>query len=153
MIELNMLYDRIYADYIQARKQRDQKKTEFIGFLRSELVNSAKQAKKDKLDDCQVIKILRKQEKKLKEALASCQDSLHQAACQSIKFELSLINSYLPACLSPEEINRIIEKIIQEVGANSITDIKKVMPEALKKIGSQASPQDISAAIKAKLTS
>ncbi len=148
-----MLFDQIYKDYISARKERNQKKLEFLGYLRSEIANYAKAAKKDKLEDNEVIKILKKQEKKLKEAKDSSQHSGRKDIQENLKSELTIIAQYLPQPLSPQEINQIIDSVISVNQATSLLDMGKIMRIVLKKIGTKSDPQYISRVVKEKLSS
>jgi hypothetical protein len=147
-----MLFDQIYTDYIIARKEKNQKKSQFLGYIRSELTNLTKELKKDKLDNPKVLKILKKQEKKLKEAFESTKESGREDIVNDLKIELEILSGYLPEPLSPEKIEDTIEKVIAELQATSASDMGKVMKEVLKKIGTQADPKQISKTVKEKLS-
>jgi uncharacterized protein len=148
-----MLFDQIYSDYIKARKEKDQKKSQFLGYIRSELTNLAKELKQDKLDDSEVLKILKKQEKKLKEAFESTKKSGRQDILKDLRIELEILSGYLPEPLNPEKIEDTINKTIAELQASSLSDMGKVMKEVLRKIGAQADPKQISKTVKEKLSS
>ncbi|MCF7894907.1 MAG: GatB/YqeY domain-containing protein [Candidatus Omnitrophica bacterium] len=148
-----MLFDQIYTDYITARKEKDQKKSQFLGYIRSELTNLAKKLKQDKLGDPEVLKILKKQEKKLKEAFESTKQSGRKDILEDLKIELEILSGYLPEPLSPEKIEDTINKTITELQASSLSDMGKVMKEVLRKIGTQADPEQISKTVKEKLSS
>ncbi|MCF7872888.1 MAG: GatB/YqeY domain-containing protein [Candidatus Omnitrophica bacterium] len=148
-----MLFDKIYTDYITARKEKNQKKSQFLGYIRSELTNLAKELKKDKLGDSKVLKILKKQEKKLKEAFESTKESGREDIVDDLKIELEILSGYLPEPLSPEKIEDTINKTIAELQAASASDMGKVMKEILRKIGTQADPKQISKTVKEKLSS
>lgn len=148
-----MLFNQIYDDYIKARKERDSKKIEFLGFLRSELSNYAKDIKKDKLSDSEVIKILKKQHKKLKDTAKYSQDSNRTDIQKNLQFELNILEAYLPQPLSQTEINQAIDKAIAESQASSLADMGKIMKIILEEVGTRADPQYISKTVKEKLSS
>ncbi|MFO8052840.1 MAG: GatB/YqeY domain-containing protein [Candidatus Omnitrophota bacterium] len=148
-----MLFDQIYKDYIKARKEKDQKKSQFLGYIRSELANQAKEKKQDKLEDPEVLKTLKKQEKKLKEAKESTKTSKRKDIQEDLKAELKILSKYLPEQLSPEKIEETINVTISNLQASSISDMGKVMKEILRKIGTQADPKQISRIVKEKLSS
>ncbi len=148
-----MLFDQLYKDYILARKEKNQKKSQFLGYLRSELTNLAKDAKKEKLEDPQVLKALKKQEKKLKEAKESVQSSKRKEVQKDLEFELEILSGYLPRPLNSQEVEKEIEATISELQAESVSDMGKVMKEVLGKIGTQADPKQISKIVKEKLSS
>ncbi|MCF7887599.1 MAG: GatB/YqeY domain-containing protein [Candidatus Omnitrophica bacterium] len=148
-----MLFDQIYDDYIKARKEKNQKKSQFLGYIRSELVNQAKDKKQDKLEDSEVLKTLKKQEKKLKEAKESSQVTKREDIQKDLEAEIKILSGYLPEQLSPEKIEDVINKTIAELQASPPSDMGKVMKEVLRKIGTQADPKQISKTVKEKLSS
>ncbi len=148
-----MLFDQIYNDYITARKQKDQKKSQFLGYLRSELTNLAKELKQDKLQDSEVLKILKKQDKKIKEAFESTKKSGREDIIKDLKIELEILSNYLPEPLSPEKVENIIATTISGLKASSMSDMGKIMKEVLGKIGNQADPKQISKIVQEKLSS
>jgi len=148
-----MLFDQIYKDYILARKEKNQKKSQFLGYLRSELTNLAKDVKKEKLEDPQVLKVLKKQEKKLKEAKESVRSSKRKEVQEDLEFELEILSGYLPQPLSSQEVEKEIEAAISKLQAESVSDMGKVMKEVLGKIGTRADPKQISKIVKEKLSS
>ncbi|HEC69529.1 MAG TPA: GatB/YqeY domain-containing protein [Candidatus Omnitrophica bacterium] len=148
-----MLEEIIYKDYITALKSKEKAKVEFLSFIRAELKNRAIFLKKEKLEDSQVIEILKKQKKKLSEL----KDSLankgpRQDILEKLNYEMSLLEGYLPSPLSKEEVVEIVEAVIKELGASSLRDMGKVMGAVLKKAGGRAEPKDIAPIVKEKLT-
>jgi uncharacterized protein YqeY len=59
-----------------------------------------------------------------------------------------VIEKFLPKQLSPEELKKIVSKIISEVGATSAADMGKVMGAATKQLAGKADGRAISAAVK-----
>ena len=62
--------------------------------------------------------------------------------------EIQIIEQYLPAQLTEEEILETIEKIIAQTGASSLGDLGKVMAQATKELAGQADGKTISALAK-----
>ncbi len=62
--------------------------------------------------------------------------------------QITVIEKFLPAQLSEDEITTIIKKIISETGASGIASMGKVMGEASAQIGGQAEGKTISAIVK-----
>jgi hypothetical protein len=148
-----MIFDQIYKDYIAARKEKNQKKSQFLGYIRSELANRAKELKQEKLEDPEVLRILKKQEKKLKEAKESSKASQREDIKNELEIELETLSQYLPEQLSIERAEAIIDEIISKLQVSSISDMGKVMKEVLAKIGAQSNPKEISEIVRKKLSS
>jgi hypothetical protein len=49
------------------------------------------------------------------------------------KFEADLMEIYLPTMMGEDEIRKIVESVVAETGASSMSDMGKVMPEVLKR--------------------
>jgi uncharacterized protein YqeY len=148
-----MIFDQIYKDYIAARKEKNQKKSQFLGYIRSELANRAKELKQEKLEDPEVLRILKKQEKKLKEAKESSKTSQREDIKKELEIELETLSQYLPEQLSIEKTEAVIDEIISKLQVSSISDMGKVMKEVLAKIGAQSNPKEISEIVRKKLSS
>ncbi len=67
------------------------------------------------------------------------------------KFEISIIQTYLPEPLSEREIAALIDSAIAELGAQSIKDMSKVMVVLKSKLQGRAKMNRVSQAIKKKL--
>ena len=63
----------------------------------------------------------------------------------TIREEVAVIEKFLPAQMSAEDLRKNLEQIISEVGATSAADMGKVMGAATKKLGGQADGKSISA--------
>ena len=92
-----------------------------------------------------------KQFKKGKDAAADFEKSGRQDLIERNNKELEIINSYLPAQLSKEEIETIIKEIIATIGATSIKDMGNVMKEAKAKMGASADGKTINEVVRALL--
>jgi uncharacterized protein YqeY len=146
-----MLEERILKEYQQAMKARDALKSTLLSSLRSEIVNVAIKEKKDKLDDNGIIAVIRRQIKQHKDSIEQFQKGGRADLVDKEKKELQILESYLPAQLSVEEIRKIIEEAILSCGAQGQKDMGKVMKEVMAKIGSAADTKLVSGLVKERL--
>ena len=51
----------------------------------------------------------------------------------SEKAEIDILNGYLPQMMSAEDIKAIVQSVADEMGATSMADMGKVMPEVMKR--------------------
>ncbi len=79
------------------------------------------------LNDDQALLILDKMAKQLRESINQYQAAGRTDLVEKESFELEIVQSYLPAALSDEEINELINSAIDETGASSMKDMGKVM--------------------------
>tara|TARA_B100000315_G_C14471305_1_gene538478 strand:+ start:375 stop:824 length:450 start_codon:yes stop_codon:yes gene_type:complete len=147
------LEEKIYSDFIQARKAKETHKIEFLSLVRSDLKNEAINSKKEKLDDDQVLAILKKQQKRLLDAKEVISSSERKDLIEALEKELEILNQYLPQPLSDDQVLAIIDEAISSTGASSIKDMGRVMKEVLAKVGVKADSKKVSNLVREKLSS
>jgi len=94
------------------------------------------------------IKMLQKMVKQRRDSLEIFQQQNRQDLVQKEQDELSIIEQFLPAQMSSEELKKELQEIILETGASSAADMGKVMGAATKKLAGRADGKAISAAVK-----
>lgn len=147
------LEEKIYSDFIQARKAKETHTIEFLSLVRSELKNEAINLKKEKLDDNQALTILKKQQKRLFDAKEAISSSERKDLIESLDKELEILNQYLPQPLGDDQVLAIINETISSTGASSMKDMGRVIKEVLTKVGVRADSKKVSSLIREKLSS
>jgi uncharacterized protein YqeY len=94
------------------------------------------------------IKLLQKLVKQRKDALEIFQQQNRADLAKKEEEEIAVIEKFLPAQLSPEEIKAEISKIVSATGASSPADMGKVMGVATKQLAGKADGKTISAMVK-----
>lgn len=148
-----MLEGKIYQDYIQALKDKDKQKRNYLSLLRADLKNHAINLKKEKLDDSDTLTILKKAQKRLQDTKESILQSQRTDLIQDLENELKILSEYLPEPLTDIELLEIINQVIGELKACSMKDMGQVMKEALSRAGVRADSQKVSSIVKEKLSS
>lgn len=146
-----MLEEKILKEYQEAMKARDTIKSTLLSSLRAEIVNAAIKEKKDRLDDNGIIAVIRKQIKQHKDSIEQFQKGGRADLVDKEKKELQILESYLPAQLSDDQIKKIIEEAILSCGAEGQKDMGKVMKEVMAKTGSAADAKLVSDLVKERL--
>ncbi|MCG8087899.1 MAG: GatB/YqeY domain-containing protein [Candidatus Thiodiazotropha taylori] len=145
-----MLKQRIQDDVKTAMKAKDK---ESLGTLR--LITAAiKQREVDEraeLDDSQVLAILDKMIKQRRDSVEQYESAGRQELADQEKSEIAIIEEYLPAGLSDEEVAGMIESAIQEVGAAGMQDMGKVMGKLKPQMQGRADMGKVSGLVKQKL--
>ena len=145
-----MLKEKLMEDLKAAMKEKDDLKKDTVQMIRAAIL----QIEKDngiQVDDDKIIEIIAKEAKKRKDAAADFEKSGRQDLIDRNNKELEVINSYLPAQLSKEEIEAVVKEIITEIGATSMKDMGNVMKEAKAKIGASADGKTINEVVRALL--
>jgi len=137
IIKVETLKETISKNYVEAFKSGEKVKKNLLGVVKSEITTLEKNINTENLPDAEVIKILNKISKNLKETLS-------QADNEESKIELSIIESYLPQQMSEQDVRTAIEQIISETGAKSPGEIGKVMGGFNSKFAGKADNKTVS---------
>ena len=147
-----MLEEKIMSDYKEAMKARDALKSSVISMLRAEFKYVAIAKKKDVLDDSDVIAVIRKHAKQRQDSIDQFTKGGRMDLADKEVKELEILKSYLPVELPAEEINKIIARVIESVGAKDMKDMGKVMKEVGAEISGKADPKVVSDLVRQALT-
>jgi len=137
---MNELFKKLNSELAAAMKSKDAFRLDVIRMMKSKVLNV--NARGD-LPDAEVIKILQKYAKSLKDAIEETKKVNRPDAVTKLEGELKIVEEYLPKMLSEAEVKDIIAKVIAEVGAASPKEtgkvIKAVMGKGLNVEGSMVS--------------
>lgn len=145
------MFDKIKNDLTQAMKERDKFKLDVIRMLKSAVQLETIEKKRDLTDD-EVISVIKREVKKRKSSIEEYTKYNRLEMAESLKKEVEILSQYLPEELSDEELNNIIDTTIQEVNANSIKDMGKVIKTISSKYASQVDMGKVSNLVKEKLS-
>ncbi len=131
------LKERLLHDMKEAMKSKDKVKLSTIRMINS-LIKNAEIEKRGELTDDEIIGLLQKYAKQRKEAIEIYEKGGRQDLVEKEKAELQIVESYLPAQMSEEEIRAVVEEAIRETGASSTKDIGRVMKAVMPKVKGRA---------------
>src|SRR5438445_13843141 len=120
------LRDRLNEDIKTAMKAREADKLAALRLM----LSAVKQREVDEritLDDAGVIAVVEKMIKQRKDSIAQFEKAARQDLADKEKFEIGVIEAYLPQQLSQSEIDAIVAEAIAASGAKSAADMGKVM--------------------------
>lgn len=146
-----MLEEKILEDYKSALKQKDQIKSSILNFLRSEMNYARIEKKKDKLDDADIITVIKKQVKSHQDSIEQFEKGGRLDLAEKEKKELEILKSYLPQELSEAELKNIIDEIINSIPNATIKEMGRVMKEVMQKTSGRADGKLVSELVKVKL--
>ena len=146
------LKDQITEDMKTAMRAKD---AERLGTIRL-LLSACKQKEVDErvvLDDVMVIAIIDKMIKQRKDSIDAFTKADRKDMADKEAAEITVLQAYLPARLSADEVLVEVKKIVAEIGASGPGDMGKVMGAAKAALAGKADMGQVSAAVKAALTS
>ena len=104
------------------------------------------------LSETEEVKILQKLVKQRKESAAIFQQQGREDLVEPELTQAAVIEKFLPAQLSDQEVEEIVQQVIEQTGAESMKDMGKVMGIVSKKLAGQADGKTISNIVKTKLS-
>ena len=146
------LKERITEDMKAAMRAKE---TERLGAIRM-LTAAIKQKEVDErveLDDAGVVGIVDKLLKQRKDSIDAFQKAGRQDLADKEQAEVAVLQAYLPARLSADEVDAEVKAIVAELGAKGPGDMGKVMGAAKQRLAGKADMGQVSAAVKAALAS
>ncbi|MCK5431302.1 MAG: GatB/YqeY domain-containing protein [Gammaproteobacteria bacterium] len=148
---MSALKQRIIDDVKTAMRSKDKER---LGVLR--LITAAfKQKEVDErieLDDTMVLAIMDKMTKQIRDSIQQFEQAGRDDLAQKEAFELGIIQEYLPAQLTEDEIKQIITESIEATGAESAKDMGKVMGVLKPRLQGRADMGKVSGLVKHQLS-
>jgi len=144
------LRDRINEDMKNAMRARE---TERLGALRL-LLAAVKQREVDEritLDDAGVVSVIEKMMKQRRDSISQYEKAQRQDLADKEKYEVSVLEAYLPQGLSQAEVEAIVADAVASSGASSAADMGKVMALVKPRVAGRADMGKVSALVKSKL--
>jgi uncharacterized protein YqeY len=144
------MLDTIIKDLTTAMKEQDKFRLSVLRMLKSAL-QMEKISKKHDLSDEEVITVIKRQVKTRKDSMEEYKKYNKEEEVQNLTKEIEILNEYLPAEMSDEDINKALDAIFEELKPESIKDMGKVMKEATAKIGASADMSKVSNLVRSRL--
>ena len=115
------LADQIDSDLKDAMRARDTARLGVLRMLKSALKYAAieKSGAEGELEDAEATQVIRKQVKQRQDSIESFEKGGRPELAEKEKAELAILNAYLPAAMSDEELTRVVRETIAEIGATS----------------------------------
>lgn len=143
------LTEKISSDLITAMKAKDKVALEAIRAAKTAFTLARSEKGADAvLNADEELKIIQKLVKQRRESAAIYKEQNRPDLYEKEIIEADVLEKYLPAKISDEELSNILKTIIDQVGAKSPADIGKVMGVATKELSGKADGKEISAKVK-----
>jgi uncharacterized protein YqeY len=145
------LHDRLTEDLKLAMKSRDQLRMDVIRMIKAAVLNKEVELKKD-LDDAEMSRIMTTMIKQRRESVEQYEKGNRAELAAKERQEISIIESYLPQTMSPQELTQLIDTVIGETGAGSLKDIGQVMKAVMARLtGQPVDGKQVSDLVRARL--
>ena len=159
------LYEKIHGDLKESMKAKDALRTSTLRMLLSALQYRqdavAKQAVSKGedipdggvgLSDEEVVRIVRTQVKQRNESIEEFRKGSREELAAKEEKEKAILEEYLPAGLSDDELSGIVEEAVTETGATSKKDMGKMMKAVMAKVAGRADGKTVQQAVVKRLS-
>ena len=126
------LFERIQNDMYAAMKAGEKEKSNTLRTTLAKLKDKRIE-KRDDLSEAETIKVLQTLVKQGKESVELFEKGGRPELAASENGEIDILNSYLPQMISEDNIRNIVQAVVDEVGAVSMADLGKVMPQVMER--------------------
>jgi uncharacterized protein len=120
------LQEKIQADIAEAMRTKDTLKLSVLRMMKAAVMNK-KVEKMKELDEPEVLTVFNTLVKQRRDSVEQFRNGGREELAQKEEAEIKVIESYLPAAASDDDIRSAIEEAIKETSAASMKDMGKVM--------------------------
>lgn len=142
-----MIADTITQKIGEALKAHDEIRLSTLRMLSSAL-NYEFIAKQHKLSEEEELVVVRREAKKRKEAIEAYEKAKAQDRADKEKKELAILDEFLPAKMPDEELKKLVDQAIYEIGAKEIKDMGKVIGAVMGKTKGTADGKKVAEMVK-----
>ena len=137
--------EQVQDDARTAMKARERDKAQALRLVVDALQQDAKLGKGDE------VAVLQRERKKRVEAAEAFEGAGRAEQAAAERLEAELIQGYLPAQLSDEELDGLVAEAVAETGADGVKQMGQVMGALKSKVEGRADGKRLSTAVRAKL--
>lgn len=139
------ILDTVKGDLQGAMRAHDKERVGALRLILSELQKAVKEGSDDELA------VLRRERKRRLEAAKAYREAGRGELAEGEESEAQLIGGYLPAELSDEELQEIVERAVRECGAESMRDMGRAMGTVMAAVDGRADGGRVSGMVKVAL--
>jgi len=146
------LREKITADIKAAMIAKDSVKLNTLRFLQSAIKNKEIDSRPNPITADDVMAVIKKLVKQRKESIEQFQAAGRNDLADQESAELKVMEAYLPAQMTKEQIEQVVADVIAATGAKTIKEMGVVMKEVQARTAGTADGKTISEVIKSKLS-
>ncbi len=144
--------EKLMADIKSAMIAKDSIKLNTLRFLNAAIKNKEIDLRPVPITSEDIMSVIKKLVKQRKESIEQFAAAARADLVDQETAELKILEIYIPAQMSKEQIETLVSEIISVSGAKTIKDMGTVMKEAMAKSAGQADGKLLSEIIKSKLS-
>lgn len=131
------LIDDIRKDMFNASKSGNVLESEILKMILAAVKNE-EISKGEKLSDDSVIKVIRKESKKIEDSINEFTKMNRDDLVEKEKAQLEVLQRYLPALMDRDQVKEVVKKVIADTGVKDMKEMGKVMGISMKELDGKA---------------
>src|SRR5205809_3487130 len=144
------LIARMEDEVKQATLARDADRRDALRLILSSLRSAEKELQRPLHDD-EELQVLQRERKRRLESIEAFESAGRTEQAAKEESELEVLEEFMPEPLSEDELERIVDDAIAEVGATSMRDLGRVMADVMPQISGRADGSVVSQVVREKL--
>jgi len=144
------LIARLEGELTTAMKEREGARRDALRLILSSLRAAEKELQRP-LSDEEELQVLQRERKRRLESAEAFRGAGREEQAQAEEAELEVLEEFMPEPLSEDELERIVDDVIAEVGATSMRDLGRVMADVMPQIAGRADGSAVSQLVREKL--
>ncbi|MGD0223685.1 MAG: GatB/YqeY domain-containing protein [Terriglobia bacterium] len=145
------IVERVEKDLVAALRAQEALRLSVLRMMKAALMNKKVELGKA-VDDQEALAVLRTLAKQRRESVEAFRRGGREDLAEKEEAEIKIVEAYLPAAVSDEEIDAAVVAAIAETGASTAKDMGKAMKAAMAKLaGKNADGKRVSEKVRAKL--
>ena len=145
------LEEKVMTQLKEAMKAKDKAALRTLRAIKSAILLAKTDGSGSELDEAKELKLVQKLAKQRQESIDIYKKQGREDLAQTEIEELAVLKTFLPEQMSEEEVAKIVKEIIENLGAQSMKDMGKVMGAANGKINGRADGKLIATIVKSQL--
>jgi uncharacterized protein YqeY len=145
------LLERVRSDITAAMKSGERERVGALRLVSSELQKAHKDASTGG-SEADEVAVLQRERKRRLEAAEAYREAAREDLAEGEEAEAALIEAYLPAQLTDDELHAIVGDVVAETGASSPQEMGRVMSQVMPRVGGRADGKRVSALVREKLS-
>ena len=146
-----MIKDNLSQQIKKAMKAGDQVRLSTLKMLSAALTNAEIAKKREELSPEEELQVVKSEAKKRKDAIEAYQQAGNQERANKEAAELKVLQEFLPAEISDNQLEKIIDSVVGQMGQVTMADMGKVMGAVMQKVSGRADGNKVNQLVRQRL--
>lgn len=145
------LQNDIEARLKEAMKAKDAEALSVFRMLRASLKNTEIEKRVDQLSDDDVVEVVAKEIKKMKDSLSDFEKAGRDDLAEKSRKEIEIVSEFMPEQMSEEDLKKVVDEKAEALGVSAPSDFGRLMGEVMKDVKGRADGKLVTALVKDRL--